>query len=182
MIVSDPGPDSETRALFEARNHVTHEAEWAARAVESVLLFRDSLAVRQNVMKWGSRLAALETSILEDLAVDPTVSATATESGDQSDGDQRVPVRLTRGPLDFGLPASRLEPDAAAWYGSPEFPLSGNERFELVNFIDGERTITDIRNALSAEFGPLPTAAVARYIADLVEVGVVEWAWSGGGR
>ena len=97
-------------------------------------------------------------------------------------GDVRVPVRLTRGPLDFGLPASRLEPAAAEWYGSPGFPLSGDARFELVNFIDGERSVTSIRNALSAEFGPVPTAAVARYLEDLVKVGVVEWAASGGGR
>jgi aminopeptidase YwaD len=182
MIVGDSGPDSGTSSRFEAGNHVTHEADWAERTVESVLLFRDSPAVRQSVSEWGSRLAALETSILEDLALDPAVSAAAKESEDQSDYDQRVPVRLTRGPLDFGLPASRLVPDAAAWYGSSELPLSGNARFELVNFIDGERTVTDIRNALSAEFGPLPTAAVARYIEDLVEVGVVEWAGSGGGR
>jgi hypothetical protein len=182
MIVADPGSDSDVPVLFEAENHVTHEAEWAAESVESVLLFRDSPAVRQYVKEWGSRLAALETSILESLAVDPTASATEMKSGDQSGHDQRMPVRLTRGPLDFGLPASRLEPDAAAWYGSQAFPLSGNERFELVNFIDGERTVTEIRNALSAEFGPLPTAAVARYIEDLVEVGVVGWAGSGGGR
>ena len=182
MIAADSGPDSGTSSRFEAGNQVTHEAEWATRTVESVLLFRDSPAVLQSVSEWGSRLAALETSILEDLALDPAVSAAALESGDRSDADQRVPVRLTRGPLDFGLPASRLEPDAAAWYGSPGFPLSGNARFELVNFIDGERTVIDIRNALSAEFGPLPMAAVARYIGDLVEVGVVEWAESGGGR
>ena len=179
IIVSDPGPDSEARTLFEARNHVTHEAEWAARAVKSVLLFRDSPAVRQGVTEWGSRLTALETSILEDLAADP---AAALESAGQSADDQRVPVRLTRGPLDFGLPASRLDPEAAVWYGSPEFQLSGNARFELVNFIDGERSITEIRNALSAEFGPLPTAAVARYLEDLVEVGVVEWAGDSEGR
>jgi hypothetical protein len=178
IIVGDPGPDSEARALFEARNHVTHEAEWAAQAVESVLLFQDSPAVRQGVTEWGSRLAALKTSILEDLAMDPVA---ALESAGQSADDQRVPVRVTRGPLDFGLPASRLDPEAAAWYGSREFPLSGNARFELVNFIDGERSITEIRNALSAEFGPLPTAAVARYIEDLVEVGVGEWAGDGGG-
>jgi hypothetical protein len=48
-----------------------------------------------------------------------------------------------------------------------------------VNFIDGKRTVSDIRNALSAEFGPLPTTAVARYVEDLVEVGVVEWAGTG---
>jgi hypothetical protein len=180
MIVAEyPDPGSKASVLFEAGNHVIHEAEWAARTVESVLLFRNSPAVRQSVTEWGSRLAALETSILEDLAVDP---AAALGSGDQSGNDQRVPVRLTRGPLDFGLPASRLEPDAAAWYSSPEFPLNSNARFELVNFIDGERTVSDVRNALSAEFGPILTTAVARYLEDLVEVGVVEWAAAGGGR
>jgi hypothetical protein len=182
MIADDPGPDSGTSSRFEAGNQVTHEADWAERTVESVLLFRGSPAVLQSVSEWVSRLAALEASILEDLALDPAVSAAALDSGDRPGADQRVPVRLTRGPLDFGLPASRLEPDAAAWYGSPEFPLSGNARFELVNFIDGERTVTEIRNALSAEFGPLPTAAVVRYLEDLVEVGVVEWRGAGGGR
>ena len=58
---------------------------------------------------------------------------------------------------------------------SAEFPLSGEARFELVNFIDGERSVTGIRNALSAEFGPVPTDAVARYLDDLVAVGVVRW-------
>ena len=154
-----------------------HEAEWAVRTVESVLLFRDSPAVRQGVAEWGLRLAALETSILESLGLG---TATATGSEEGTGSGHRVPVRLTRGPLDFGLPASRLEPGAAAWYGSPEFPFDGNARFELVNFINGERTVTDIRDALSAEFGPIPEAAVARYIEDLVEVGVVEWAESAG--
>jgi len=174
MIAGVPGSDSGGSVLFEAGNQVGHEAEWAVRTVESVLLFRDSPAVQQGVAEWGLRLAALEISILESLGLD-----TANGSEDDSGSGHRVPARLTRGPLDFGLPASGLEPDAAAWYGSPEFPFDGNARFELVNFINGERTVTDIRDALSAEFGPIPEAAVARYIEDLIEVGVVEWAESG---
>jgi hypothetical protein len=39
--------------------------------------------------------------------------------------------------------------------------------------------VTAIRDALSAEYGPILTTAVARYLEDLVEVGVVEWASSG---
>ena len=176
MIVDDSLQDSGGPVFFDAGNRVIHEAEWAVRTVESVLLFRDSPAVRQGVAEWGLRLAALETSILQSLGLG---TATATGSEEGTGSGHRVPVRLTRGPLDFGLPASRLEPGAAAWYGSPEFPFDGNARFELVNFINGERTVTDIRDALSAEFGPIPEAAVARYIEDLVEVGVVEWAESG---
>jgi len=78
--------------------------------------------------------------------------------------------------LDFGLPESRLTPDAVAWYSSREFTLNGNERFELVNFVDGERSVTEIRDALSAEFRPVPLEVVARYLDDLVQVGVVRWA------
>jgi hypothetical protein len=86
----------------------------------------------------------------------------------------RVPVRLTRGPLDFGLPLSRLSAEDAAWYRGA-FPLDGDQRFELVNFIDGRRAVSQIRDALSAEYGPVATAIVAKYLEDLVRVGVVKW-------
>jgi aminopeptidase YwaD len=89
--------------------------------------------------------------------------------------DNRIPVRLTRGPVDFGLPGSKLDSASAAWYQTKEFPLDGDMRFELVNFIDGKRTVTDIRNALSAEFQPIDLKIVTRYIDDLVKVGVVKW-------
>ncbi len=51
----------------------------------------------------------------------------------------------------------------------------GAARFELVNFVDSKRTVSDIRNALSAEFGPVSTRIVARYLEDLVRVGVMKW-------
>jgi hypothetical protein len=89
--------------------------------------------------------------------------------------DTRIPVRLTRGPLDFRIPESKLAPADAAWYASPDFALNGDERFELVNFIDGKRSVSDIRNAISAEFSPIPSPTVSRYIQDLVTAGVVKW-------
>jgi hypothetical protein len=139
--------------------------------------FHDSPAVRLAAETWSSRLWELEASIRMELSADPRLETA--EYPELPPFDERVPARLTRGPLDFGLPASRLGPDAAAWYRSPDFPLSGEARFELVNFIDGDTPVFAIRNALSAEFGPIPTAAVARYLEDLVEVGVVEWVPSG---
>ena len=36
--------------------------------------------------------------------------------------------------------------------------MSGDMRFELVNFIDGQNTVSDIRGDLSAEFVPVPIA------------------------
>jgi hypothetical protein len=158
----------------EAGSALALAADWERQTVESVLAFHDSPAVGAAVHSWTSRLTALEESILADQALDR-----AAEPSDLSPADDRVPLRLTRGPLDFALPASGLDLEAAAWYGTPDFPFGGDVRFELVNFIDGRRTITEIRNALSAEFGPVNTGDVARYVEDLVEVGVVEWSASG---
>jgi len=157
----------------EATNLVREVARWEQGAIGSVLRFHDSPAVRQAVHEWTARLQSLESSVLASLSA----AAGAAEAGvfGLAERDERVPVRLTRGPLDFDLPASELEAEAAAWYSSADFPLGGDARFELVNFIDGEISVSAIRNALSAEFGPIPTATVGRYIEDLVAVGVVEW-------
>ena len=177
LSAAEPGSDSGTPATFEAANRVNQEALWAGQSLASVLTFHDSPAVRARAMEWSSRMSALKTTILQDMGVDLEQLAAGASGAEL---DRRVPVRLTRGPLDFDLPASQLDSERARWYRTSDFPLSGNARFELVNFIDGERTVSDIRNALSAEFGPLPVEAVARYLEDLIEVGVVEWAEAGG--
>ena len=89
--------------------------------------------------------------------------------------DSQVPIRTTRGPLAFGLPASKLSKAEASWYSGKDFTLTGAERFELVNFVDGKMTVTEIRNALSAEFRPIRQREVKRYLEDLIKVGVMKW-------
>jgi hypothetical protein len=53
--------------------------------------------------------------------------------------------------------------------------MIGAYAFELVNFIDGTRDVTGIRDALSAEYGPVPTQVVSRFVEDLVGTGLAEW-------
>jgi aminopeptidase YwaD len=89
--------------------------------------------------------------------------------------DIRVPVRLTRGPVDFRLPESKLSPKDAEWYNSKEFTLTEDQRFEIVNLIDGKRNVSDIRNTFIAEYSPIPDSVIIRFINDLVKVGVVKW-------
>lgn len=86
--------------------------------------------------------------------------------------DNRIPVRLTRGPLDFGLPESKL-PEAER--ASRNYRLSGDVRFEIPNFIDGKRKMSDIERSLIAEFGRENVQAFDKFIEDLVTVGVVQW-------
>lgn len=47
--------------------------------------------------------------------------------------------------------------------------------YEIVNFVDGKRTVGEIRDAVSAEYGPIPVGLVADYLQACVEAGVIEW-------
>ncbi len=162
------------RGWTEAQNVIAHAARWEREAVASVLHFNDGRQVAAAVEAVQGQLRRQEESLTESVQREARSLGIA-RRGREALADERVPVRLTRGPLDFGLPASRLPAAGAAWYSSPEFTLGGAARFELVNFIDGQRTVTQIRDALSAEFRPVAQSVVARYLDDLVRVGVVRW-------
>jgi hypothetical protein len=157
--------DERDAIWFEAENTVTHAARWEKEAVGYVLHFNGADPIRAAVQVTHRQIEQQENVLLEALRAEAQ-SAGIHISGRSGVADGRVPVRVTRGPLDFSLPESRLTSEDAAWYSSPEFPLTGNARFELVNFIDGERSVQEIRDALSAEFGPVSVAVVARYLED----------------
>jgi hypothetical protein len=164
-------------AWIEATNILEHVQQGETAAVSSVLQFASDENLQDLVTSTTGVLSQLNDAYLQDLRAFLT-----TRGFDSMDGafaqpprDDRVPIRLTRGPLDFGLPASRLSSPEAAWYRSKEFTLNGDMRFELVNFIDGNRSVSQVRNALSAEFSPVELRSVSRYIEDLVKVGVLKW-------
>lgn len=50
----------------------------------------------------------------------------------------------------------------------------GAYAYEILNLVNGSRSITDIRNAVSAEFGPIPTDYVKDYLKALASIGVIE--------
>jgi hypothetical protein len=170
-------PEALDHAWAEVENRIEHHKAWGQTAVQDVLHFNDEPSVAAAV---AGQVAMLEGQA-EELSKSVAEAARGRGAEDRQppllprSTDDRVPVRLTRGPLAGGLPAGLLSPDRAAWYASPRNPLRGSYAFELVNFIDGERDITAIRDALSAEFGPVPTEAVARFVEDLVEAELAEW-------
>ena len=45
--------------------------------------------------------------------------------------------------------------------------------YEALNFVDGRRTVSDIRDWLVAEFGTVPVEAVAEYLEALESIGVL---------
>jgi hypothetical protein len=150
----------------DALNAMQHAGHWEQQALESVLTFHDSPETRATIERFSGQLETQADALADELADGPSRVQT---------GDDRVPVRLTRGPLDFGLPETKLPESTTAWYRAEGRVLNGTVRFELVNFVDGTRTISEIRDAVSAEFSPIPTEVVAKFFEDLVQVGVMEW-------
>ena len=90
--------------------------------------------------------------------------------------DARVPVRnpAVKGPLspsdDWVMEKAGRE---AASIAITRVPRTDDVTYEIVNFIDGTRTVADIRDAVSAEFEPLEPAAVSEYIDVLAKAGAV---------
>ena len=54
------------------------------------------------------------------------------------------------------------------WGGGEEYA------YEVLNFVDGKRNAQEIRDAVSAEYGPVPLELVVEYLKALEEIGVVE--------
>jgi aminopeptidase YwaD len=47
--------------------------------------------------------------------------------------------------------------------------------YEIVNFVNGRRTVGEIRDAVSAEYGPIPVSLVTDYLQACVEASVIRW-------
>ena len=159
----------------EAQIVVQESARLEKENVASVSWFDDNPNVRGAVSIFEKQLDAAARALLEE--VNQTAIARWGKKGFKVESgsiDGRVPVRLTRGPLDFGLPESKLPKEQKAG-GQSRYQLSGDVRFEAVNFIDGKRKMSDIERALVAEFGRDAIAGFDKYIEDLVNVGVVMW-------
>jgi hypothetical protein len=77
--------------------------------------------------------------------------------------DRRVPTRIVTGAL------PRPEPPTAFL----KFPNVDVVIAELGNFIDGKRTISDIRDAVSAEFTPVALPVVSEYFDRLAKAGAI---------
>ena len=112
-----------------------------------------------------SRIADMEkaiTSVWTSLGMtsSPFVPAADRLRGRSGD-DRRVPSRATP-------PGSVESPAALA-----NHPRAAEVAYELINFIDGKRSISDIRDAVAAEFGSVPLPAVVDYFERLAKAGAV---------
>ena len=83
-----------------------------------------------------------------------------------------VPRRRLYGPLRAAYFNEHLSPARRDWYA--EGHLTTLQREEVLNFIDGKRTVRAITDAVAAELGTVAVADVLRYLEDVASLGFVE--------
>jgi hypothetical protein len=169
------------RDLREALNIIdwTERREQAALESTAALLSRDdglrqrlhgcqseirqqSVTLRQNLSEYQKRINGGERKG----SVPP-----AGRSPEEIAASRLVPVRNPAfpGPIWDGYLASPAEGQDPAWRGT----LSEFQLYEIGAFIDGRRSVLDIRNAVSAECGPTSLAVILRYLKDLEQAELV---------
>ena len=175
--MSKAGNSNNSSLKFEIENKFEHLLQREIKTLNSILYFCSSSKIRTLIKRLNNQLKQQKQLLLEGVQNELS-ELNFPEKNSLSEAekpDNRIPVRITRGPLSSGLPESKLPEDRKELYSSDDFIINGNIRFELLNFLDGKLTVSEIRNALSAEFVPVKTKIVARFIEDLVYTGLAEW-------
>ena len=86
--------------------------------------------------------------------------------------DSLVPVRTSKmgSIMDYYLTMQKTG-DKIKYPSSPRIMEAD---FEIRNFIDGKRSVLEVRNAVSAEYGPIPPADIEAFMKFLEKLGMVE--------
>jgi hypothetical protein len=165
-------------AYHDHRNRLVQAGRREQAAVRSVAHLDEALARDAAVNRLTAHVGAMSEANVT--AFDDAYRSlwqrrglTAAPVATAAAGSRRVPVRTLYGPLRFAYLLDRLSSDRRAWYAAA--PLSPLVREELLNFMDGQRDVKAIRDAVSGEYGPVDEAAVERFVDDLVSVGLVKW-------
>ncbi len=85
-----------------------------------------------------------------------------------------VPKRYPelKGPANMSFLRERIKESPEA-FDLPIFREDGRITYEILNFVDGKNSLLDIRQAVSAEFRPIPLSWVEDYLELLAKAGVI---------
>lgn len=171
---------SEPDGPYEARNVLNESLQRELGVLSSLAAFTGQSDA--NAAKTLKETAAAERAWLDALKGAPKAPAW------RSSADaRRLPRRRDEfGPLNYQnddvlearLGAARMA-KIKLLSGDSNRLLNVQEKgslyaYEILNFVDGKRNVGDIRDAVSAEFGPLPLDVVMDYLKACAEAKVVE--------
>ena len=191
MNDSQPGADvAKDVSWYEARNLLRQTLRRETAALDSLVAFTGAPATAdaEGVKALNAQAATFDDWLNARAksagakGMEPTAPwAAAAEA-------RQVPIRIGEfGPLTFqndNVLLARLGKDRYAriqLINSAATPMlnvrdqSELYAYEIVNFVNGRRTVGEIRDAVSAEYGPIPVNVVSDYLQACAEAGVIRW-------
>jgi aminopeptidase YwaD len=188
QIVEDPKLDPGT-AWYEARNLMKQGLRRELATLSSLLEFAGSNARHLTLEKVLTDQAATFNEWIDALAkargaqgAEPKAPWAAAAAG------RKIPIRIGDfGPLAYqndDVLKARLAPERMSkikLLNSEATPLLNEQdqselyAYEIVNFVDGKRSVGEIRDAVSAEYGPLSVELVDDYLNACQEAGLMQW-------
>lgn len=188
-LVDDPALAGGT-AWYEARNLVNQALQREIGVLRSLVELAGALA---NSDADGAKALSAQSATFQDwidarAKVRGAKGTTPTARWAESAEARRVPARIGEfGPLTYQNDNVLLERLGKERYSkikllnSEATPLLNVQdqselyAYEIVNFVNGKRTVGEIRDAVSAEYGPLPLDLVKDYLDACVEAKVIQW-------
>jgi aminopeptidase YwaD len=177
-------------ALFEASNLLAQSLRREQAGLRSFALYTRSQpqALASSAEALKSQAATLHGWLVQAAATRGAHDASWTPPWRATAEAARVPHRIGEfGPLTFQnddvlrdrLGEERLRKVQLLSAGSSRFvnvqDSSALYAYEIVNFVDGKRSVADIRDAVSAEFGPIPVAIVGDYLNACAEAKIIAY-------
>ncbi len=178
-FLAGAGPGELADRHKEARNIVRQAFLRENAAVQSTAFFApNDAAFAANLRSLSKTLSAAEAAALESLAGQYRIRAAwagvaAAEPAPTPDERRLAAVVPRRTELMSGYFDTRAFLNRLKGKSVPDYTLGRGEDFEIRNFIDGARSVLDIRNAVSAEIRPIPLRDVENYFKALEATGMV---------
>jgi aminopeptidase YwaD len=178
-------------AWYEARNLLRQALYRERAALDSLVAFTGAPANAdaEGVKALNAQEAAFESWLRSRATADAGAKGndpTAPWAGAAE--ARRVPIRIGEfGPLTYqndNVLLARLGKDRYAKIqlinseATPMLKVSDQSElyaYEIVNFVNGQRTVGEIRDAVSAEYGPIPVSLVTDYLQACADAGVIRW-------
>ena len=189
QIVDDPQIEASV-AWYESRNRLNQSLQRERAVLQSVVDFTGGPpdAVAEGTKALADQSTRFQTWLDARAKLRGAKGTTPTAPWAADNDAKRVPVRVGEfGPLTYQNDNVLLARLGKERYGkiklinSEATPLLNEHdqgelyAYEIVNFVNGKRTVGEIRDTVSAEYGPLPVSLVTDYLNACFEAGVIQW-------
>jgi hypothetical protein len=177
-------------ALYEARNLMAHAVEHERNALRTAANFAGggTAAEEPSIRRLESQAAALDEQLKTSGFLRGAKFVDPAPPWEEDASAKRVPIRIDEfGPLTYqndDVLVARLGRERVSKIkllsGAVSHQLQAEDlpelyAYEIVNFVDGKRSVGEIRDAVAAEFGPIAVDVVEDYLEACKEAGVIAW-------